>query len=453
MEDKNNLLVEYFSRLRDEFFKRGYLIPDETYEALLKKYSNSDKSLAEIKGEIELLVAQKIEDIKAENERKRLEQVNIEDYQNVLLTLKSLDERGYPKEIYSQLEFYNRVKFSHNAPINIGFGNKNGFFKNSAQTSIAAFDKYEYIICQIGKMLGVKMAETHKVYYGDSYLGIISENVCEPNETLYTFSNILELLNVNNSEIQGIVAEREMLSHNKSYAMEDAENDANQIPMVDNEEEVKTVIDSFLKVINTLKISEDNKNALKQNYFNMLMLDYLVNNKDRNRNNCGLIIREDGSIRFSPLFDNSAIIIPGLPDGYQQINGFLVNKTELLNCLFSNYYEYISGISQYCANNGEQMINNVANLCNQELDSSDTECFLAPFANSVYEVAQKELTKDEEQVKGQNLDVGPKLVKIKPESPEETTTPNNGGKINIVMLLLSISLVFILITIIMLFKL
>lgn len=447
MEEKKQLIIEYIDRMRDDCLKRGFVITDDVYQKVLAQFLNSPKSLEEIKREIDLLVLKKFREVVANREKELLKQVNIEDYQDEILTIKSLDRWGYPNFISSRITVNGKVDFSHNAPTNVNFANKNGFYKNSANTSSASLDKFEYIICQIGKMFGVKMAETYKVSKGSNSLGIISENVCNPNESLCMYSQIIKLLNVNNPNIQESIIKMQEINARSEKS------DKYETPMVEDVEDITTVIDSFLQVCDTLKISEEQKRRIRQDYFNMIMLDFVVNNVDRNKNNYGFIISEDGCVRFAPLFDNSTIAIPDMPKGYQQVNGFLINKQQLLNCLYTGYYDDIKVFTQHCVQNGTQILASVDNLCTEELSPGEQEWFLGEFTSNLHTVAKTEITKAEEPVENQNLDVGPKLVRTKPEpKKEETSTTNNEGKINIIMLLLSVSLVIILITIIFLFK-
>ena len=58
----------------------------------------------------------------------------------------------------------------------------------------------------------------------------------------------------------------------------------------ETEEEINLVVSSFLQVIKALNISEEANRNIRQDYFNMIMLDFIVNNVDRNKNNYGLII-------------------------------------------------------------------------------------------------------------------------------------------------------------------
>lgn len=446
MEAKNKLVIEYIDRIRDEFLKRGHLINDVTYKKIVAKYINSNKSLEEIKKEIDILVSDKISSLIKEQEQLRLKKVKIEDYQNEELTLKSLDGNGYPHIITSDIEVINQVSDSHNAPINVNFGYKNGFYKNSANTSSATLDKLEYVICQIGKMFGVKMAETYKVYKDNSYLGIISENVCNDNETLYNYSQVTRFIDRNDPDIIALAHELERIGKTKHSAVAKSKENSYKIPIISNERDVQIVIDSFMGALKSLKIPEDSARVIRQDYFNMIMLDFITNNVDRNKNNYGIVLSEYGDVSFAPLFDNSTIHIPSIPEGYQQINGHLIAKSDLLNCLFNHYYDDIKVFSQKCSNSEEEVISSVSNLCSHELDFNEHQWFMSKFIPNIKMVAEKEQSRQIADDQQQKVEEGPKLVRNKP------TDLNDTGKINLILMLMFMSLILITITFTILFK-
>ena len=286
MEEKNKLVIEYIDRIRDEFLERGHLISDETYNKVVTMYKDSEKPLHEIKKEIDLLVNDKIETLRLTQERNRLKQVKIDDFQNEILTFKSIDSNGYPRIIQSAIKVNGQKENSHNAPKNISFGFKNGYFKNSASTSTPTFDKLEFIMCQIGKMFNVKMAETYKVYKNNAYLGIVSENVCDENESIYTYNQATKFIDKNNPNVKLIVDELQRIRNNSEYIKE--------TPIVNKESDIVIIIDSFLHAVKALNVSEDSIRKIRQDYFKMIMFDFLVNNVDRNQNNYGLKISENG---------------------------------------------------------------------------------------------------------------------------------------------------------------
>jgi len=437
MEDKNKLVIQYIDRIRDEFLKRGHLINDNTYNKIIAKYKDSRKPIEEIKSEIDLLVLGKIERIKVKQEKERLKKERIENYQDVLLTLKSMDKQGFLNIIQSYV-VTSEKKESNEYHSKVRFGSKNGVFKNNGIVSNAVLDKLEFIICQIGKMFDINVAETYKVYKDSTYIGIISENVCNYNETLYTFNELTRFVDSNDSDIQQLNNELERLKNKKNKLNKKKE----IFPIVDSKNDILIIINSFLSLLNSLKITEENKRTIKEEYFKMLMLDFIVNNVDRSHENYGLIISEYGEVKFSPLFNNSMLEHHDIPYGYQQINGFLINKIALLNCLYEKYYDEIKRVASNCLYNKEDIIVYIKKISKNELDSDENEWFINIIIDNINMIIEKEQSRNNNEP---DLSEIPKLVRTK-------SNLNNQGKINLVYILLSISLILIFTTLILLFK-
>ena len=176
----------------------------------------------------------------------------------------------------------------------------------------------------------------------------------------------------------------------------------------------------------------------------MILLDFLVNNVDRNKNNYGIIVSEYGEVKFSPLFDNSTIDMSYIPKEYQKLNGYLIHKQVLLNCLYENYYEDIKYFTNTCWKNKDQIMSKVAVLSKSELDSEETERLMSIIEANTNMIVEKEESRQKEKGE-QPLEEAPKLVRTQQNL-------NNQGKINLVFILLSISLILIFTTLMLLFK-
>lgn len=470
MDVKNKVVKRYLKSIKEEIEKHGYIISDEEYKYVLEKYTNSSLEFPRIKKEIEVLVESKIMFLKEQRAIEQLKQLNIKEFENFLLVTKSINEQGQEKLKSIQIKVLDEKSIGHNAPIKIKYGEKTGFYKNSAKTSSTTLDKLEYIISQIGNSLGVKMANTNMLYLGDMYLGIISENVCHENEKLVMLSDIKELIDMNNPQINQIIENIYLLRNQSNYLTFKPDENTYHVPIVRGEEEIKLVIDSFIGIVNCLNISAENKQVLRKDYFNMIMLDYLVGNVDRNMNNYGLIVSEKGEISFSPLFDNSTIEIPSMPKEYQQVNGFLIDRKEFLECLFKNYRSDIKDFTDKCYSESATLETLTSALCQKELTESEKEWFyIQKFIPNLTELNKKTFEKRQEEALARSgitdletitptapangtgyqesyinkssqklIEEGPKLVRKLPEHKPN----NNDGKINLV-LIISIALIII----------
>jgi len=451
MDEKNKLVIELLKDIKKQFEKNGYYISEETYYKYKQKYINSDMSLEEIKYDLMKLVEEKIFHLKKEKESKKI----LEDYQNEILTIESLDRYGYPNIINANIKVLSKVDTSYNNVKKVTFGNKEGFYKNSANTTSFSFDKFEFIIVQIGKMLNVKMAEVYKVKNGNVSLGIISENVCKDYETLYMYSEITKFINKDNYEVKEVTKSLKDISRNKVKIK--SNNHTYEISVASSKNEIGLVLSSFLTIVNALNINSDDKRRIREDYFKMIMLDFLTGNVDRSKNNYGLIISEYGEVNFAPLFDNATIDMPGFPNGYQQINGFLLKKSDLLNYLYANYYDDIKSITDTCVKNRDTLNNKVFDLSSKELDTEEQSWFLSKFNQNLNMIIDKEISmhtelKDEANDPEKEIAKESEELKLVRINKENNKVPNNSGKINLILIILSISLVLILTTLTILFK-
>jgi len=68
MEEKNTLVIEYISNIKESFEKSGHPISSEAVQNVTKKYLNSSLTFEEIKKEIDELVEQKLEELRKRQE-------------------------------------------------------------------------------------------------------------------------------------------------------------------------------------------------------------------------------------------------------------------------------------------------------------------------------------------------------------------------------------------------
>lgn len=417
-EVKNYILV-----IQEKLKLQGISILQEQIDAVLKMYENSDKSLEEIKEEIDKLVKEFLLQLP----------VNIENFDKKKVTLKRYDGEE-EKTIEEGIQIVGKAGLGFNAPKVLNFGDKTGYFKNSRDTSSVFLDSFEYVICELGKKLGVKMAEIYRVYDGLIPLGIISEDIAA-NGKLCMASGLSKLGPTINEDLLNKINYLNEKSKNRMITIND-KGVPNNIPLLDNEIDIKYAIDLFLDVVKGLNVKESDYQEIRQDYFNMIMLDFLTNNVDRSKNNYGLLVREN-KVSFAPLFDNSTISIPGVPPNVQQINGFYMNKDVLLNSLVKYYPNEIRGFVTKAQSDEFKMFSE--KICRKELTNSEFNCFWNKnFMNNLAKIDTVDLENAENlstnHSEGIAKDKSPKLTRTKPKTSE------NGGHINVIGLTLLILL-------------
>lgn len=220
---------------------------------------------------------------------------------------------------------------------------KIGYLKNSALTTDKTLDDIEYFMSIAGKyILKMDFAKVYRVYDDNNFIGIISEEVAKENEQFMMFSTLVaNLVNAKKNILQTIIFKYQQLRNKNNYITTNINNEITTYPFLEDEEDICAAIDMFLIVLEYLDINEDAKKDMRNNYFKMLIFDVLMNHKDRNDNNYGVIYNEKtGNIRFSPLFDNSTIYMPDIPENLCQINRFFMDKKQMMSILITRYNEY-----------------------------------------------------------------------------------------------------------------
>ncbi|MBR6505009.1 MAG: hypothetical protein IKT41_04815 [Clostridia bacterium] len=287
----------------------------------------------------------------------------------------------------------------HNKPFPVYFDGKFGFLKDSTYTSKSVLDKYEYIICQLGKMLGIKMAETYKVYFDNNFAGIISESVLDNNtEKMFLAIDIDTLIQNPDKDLIAYINYIKQLYTTNNQVFHRTNGDTWNIPTIDKDEDINTVIELFPNLIKRLESNPIKQNEIIQDYYNMIMLDIITNNVDRNSNNYGLILDKDNHFRFAGLFDNSTTYIPGLPSTKRRINGFMIDRDKLLTVLFKKHYHDIENITKSCSENKSELIDYIRKLCNQNLEHDEANTFLMPITQNLLTICNYQKTKEKGQV-------------------------------------------------------
>lgn len=324
------------------------------------------------------------------NNSSQNKKVNITFYDNTTET---------KKDVLLQKVSDNSSLIGHNKPSAVYFDGKYGFFKNSSHTSKSVLDKYEYIICQLGKKLNIKMAETYKVYSDNNFTGIISESVLDSNdEKMFLAKDIYKLIQNPDTNLINYINSIKQLALNNNRIFKRSNNDIWNIPNIDRDEDIDSVIEVFPTLIKKIEPDLHRQNEIIHDYYNMLMLDIITNNVDRNNNNYSLVLDSNNNFRFAHLFDNSTIHIPGLPDNKRRVNGFMIDRDKLLNALFKNHYNDIEYIAKLCSNNKNELINYTRKLCNDNLEQDEANAFLTPITQNIFSVCNFQKMKENNQL-------------------------------------------------------
>ena len=138
----------------------------------------------------------------------------------------------------------------------------------------------EYLGSQIYKLLGLDVHET-KLGFADGKIVVLCKDFLNKNETILDYNSI------KNDYNKTVETEIERLS---SQSKEYNGSDLDEVLIVMNN-------NTYFK-----KVPE-----LKNRFWDMFVIDALINNNDRNYNNWGLILNKDTmELRIPPVYDNGA---------------------------------------------------------------------------------------------------------------------------------------------------
>ena len=141
-------------------------------------------------------------------------------------------------------------------------------------------------------------------------------------------------------------------------------------------------------------VLEDEKEQIKKDYFKMIIFDLLINQADRNNSNYGIIRNtKTQETRFSTLFDNSTIHIPGIPENYYNLNGCLIDRKQMLICLLDNYPEYVSDIINPIVDNQESILSRIEKVATSVLTPKEQGWIMPLFRNNLETMKEVTLEK------------------------------------------------------------
>ena len=267
-----------------------------------------------------------------------------------------------------------------------------GFYKNSALNTSGLLDDLEFFISIVGKhVLGFDVADTLKVYdENDNAIGIISKNVAKEHESLMMFSKITDVIMENkNPELEALYSQVVEMRNRTNQKFYNSKSQEFIRPVLEDEKDIITAINMFPLALDFINIPEHEKEQIKKDYFKMIVFDLIINQADRNNSNYGIIYNEETKeTRFSPLFDNSTIHIPGIPDNLCNLSGCLIDRRRMISCLLDNYPEYVNDIINPIVDNKENILTRAETIASRELTPQEQGWFMPLFKNNINTIAE-----------------------------------------------------------------
>ena len=225
-------------------------------------------------------------------------------------------------------EIIGKAGAGYNAPLIADINGVKGYLKKSRNCS--TFDTFEYLICALGKMLNIDVADTYLMDDGS----IFSKSIINDGEEFLTFSDLTKIITITDKEI------REKQEFDKKMPAININQDTPR-HIAQTEEEVDFVINLFIRIIKKLELS--NQEKIIKKYIEMCFLDGLTGNKDRVSGNYGMV-KKGNDYTFGGLFDNSTIAYKNVSDNLVQINNYFMDRELLIQHLIKKYPNYLSDV-------------------------------------------------------------------------------------------------------------
>lgn len=242
------------------------------------------------------------------------------------------------KTIIYNNKFY-LLKFPNNANQNKEASYSNNIFS-------------EYLGCHIFNLIGIKAQNTILGTYKQEN-GIV-KNVCACEDFTGEGWRLVEFQNLKNS-----FPETSSSSNGRN-----------------------TSLSEILDVINN-HTDIDDKQSLKEHFWNMFIVDGLIGNYDRHNGNWGVLVNDETQeIKIAPIYDCGSCLFSQLTD--EQMSKILMNQSEINNRVYNrptstitenskriNYYDFISSLKDDDCNEALKRIMTQIDMIKieQEIDS------------------------------------------------------------------------------------
>ena len=258
-----------------------------------------------------------------------------------------------------------------------------GYAKDSSYKDVSInFDDVEIINNWVGKYIGLDMAQEYRVYHKGIKHSLLTMSVETPTRKFKKFHAILNSLNSRIFDTPWY--KRFMAIKERQVTLVDDNHIYKKVARV-YEDYVATIglgVHIFDTVVDTLinaNVSEEDieaqKTKFRVDYCSMLLFDCIINQCDRNMENWGYIFdSEKMAFMLAPIFNNYYVTNGILSSGdhsslfigqhdLMDLNGVFVDRSNVLDVLFHDYYEYIIDIVEHIVKNAEDIKTKYLVMC------------------------------------------------------------------------------------------
>lgn len=245
----------------------------------------------------------------------------------------------------------------------------------------------ERILCQIGNMLNIPMADSLSIFSEDdvTYLSsVVSISVVQsPSEKFVNFREMRDELFF---DLQScMIPETPWVKRWKN--IRERKNELFDVPAIDNNDYNDTV--EFALQVSNLYCEKYSISLLNfwQDYIKMILFDILCGQADRSASNYGIIINQlDKTARLSPLFDNATLTKPYMTIEQVGLNHVILFRKKLIRTAYEILGSGIQKIAEFFIDNKEKILYLIAN---DRYISQSTIAFLSKWFNKGFEIIEQ----------------------------------------------------------------
>jgi hypothetical protein len=256
-------------------------------------------------------------------------------------------------------------------------------------------DSLDVISSEIAGLFNIPSSKVYYLETNDNLRGVINIDVKKHDEQEISidklFNRIINLLKSKNMDMSQWL---------KAY-LALPQNNLNNI--IDDEVNIRIVVDSTINIIKSFfRLSDQENELLIKNYILMIFFDLLSNNIYRDFNSYSILLSYQGIFsRLAPIYDYNNELDN---KEYYRLNNVYINKTGLLSVLYKDYYKYIREISRGILENYKAYLDSISLIVTCNMDSEYVEIIKNNYKINMDVIKTLELL-HEEQVGESKLDI------------------------------------------------
>ena len=404
-QEKSSIIEEYIKKQVEQANKKHQIISQETVDKGISLFTSSAYSKYTL-AQIEQAIDEEIEKIK-EEAKKKINKIEKEKREEKYEPLK--EKYNKSKNCYHninrwvmQLEPLNNSQTYYGTQkatlIDYASNISDGFYKGGNSPN-----EYELLASRLGKICNIPVADyflefddTKKEIHGISISCIENEN-----QTMfdgYALTN--ETLNSEDCPKELKTSLQEMVAIAKKIKEQKDRNPNTPTPQL-TKEETKEYMDLLVKCFDYKIKDKDQLEQLKKDYFNSVLFNAIIDQKDYHLSNIGILYnKKDNSYKLSPLFDNGNCKKDESIEGKINIIFGHSEKSDVIDMLFSDYYDYISDFSKKLElekekqnNSEDNMIDSMMTCIDDTIVDHEAEEYKDTVSSTINEVIKKEKEK------------------------------------------------------------